>query len=103
MFELDSNLLTFKAKDILDDVVKKLKANSGLRIHLRGHSDQLGSREHNLELSRRRAAAVENFLLANGVAHSRMTIEAVGGAKPADPSNTPTAWSRNRRVEVEWR
>jgi outer membrane protein OmpA-like peptidoglycan-associated protein len=103
MFEIDSNLLTFKAKDILDDVVKKMKADSSLKVHVRGHSDQLGSRDHNLELSRKRAAAIEGFLLANGIAHSRMTTEAVGGMKPADPSNTPTAWARNRRVEIEWR
>lgn len=102
-FEIDSNLLTFAAKDTLDDVVRKLKADSGLKVHIRGHSDQLGSREHNLELSRKRAAAVENFLLANGVPHSRITTEAVGGSKPADASNTPTAWARNRRVELEWR
>jgi outer membrane protein OmpA-like peptidoglycan-associated protein len=103
MFELDSNLLTLTAKGTLDDVVKKLKGDSSLRIHVRGHSDQLGSREHNLELSRRRAASVENFLLGNGVPRSRITTEAVGGMKPADPSNTPAAWARNRRVELEWR
>jgi len=103
LFELDSNLLTISSKGTLDEVVRHLKANSSLRVHLRGHSDQLGSREHNLELSRKRAAAVENFLHANGIQHARITTEAVGGSKPADPSNTPTAWARNRRVEIEWR
>lgn len=103
LFEIDSNLLTLSAKSTLDEALKQLKANPSLRIHLRGHSDQLGSREHNLELSRKRAAAVENFFHANGIPHSRITTEAVGGMKPADASNTPTAWSRNRRVEIEWR
>lgn len=103
MFELDSPLLTLSSKGTLDDVVAKLKANSSLRVHLRGHSDQLGARDHNLELSRKRAAAVEGFLLANGIARGRITTEAVGGSKPADSSNTPAAWARNRRVEIEWR
>ncbi|WP_170319360.1 OmpA family protein [Polyangium spumosum] len=103
LFEIDSNLLTLSSKSTLDEVLKQLKANPSLRIHLRGHSDQLGSREHNLELSRKRAAAVENFFHANGIPHSRITTEAVGGMKPADPTNTPTAWARNRRVEIEWR
>jgi len=103
LFEIDSNLLTLSSKGTLDEVLKQLKANPSLRIHLRGHSDQLGSREHNLELSRKRAAAVENFFHANGIPHSRITTEAVGGMKPADPTNTPTAWARNRRVEIEWR
>jgi len=103
LFELDSNLLTLTAKGTLDGVVQKLKANPSLRVHVRGHSDQLGSHEHNLELSRRRAAAVENYLLSNGVPSSRISTEAVGGVKPADSTNTPTAWARNRRVEIEWR
>lgn len=103
MFELDSNLLTIASKSTLDDVLAKLKANPSLRVHVRGHSDQLGSREHNLELSRKRAAAVEGFFLASGIARGRVTTEAVGGSKPADPSNTPAAWARNRRVEIEWR
>jgi len=103
LFEIDSNLLALSSKSTLDEVLKQLKAKPSLRIHLRGHSDQLGSREHNLELSRKRAAAVENFFHANGIPHSRITTEAVGGMKPADPTNTPTAWARNRRVEIEWR
>ncbi|UQA55073.1 OmpA family protein [Polyangium aurulentum] len=103
LFELDSNLLTLTAKGTLDGVVQKLKANPSLRVHVRGHSDQLGSHEHNVELSRRRAAAVENYLLSKGVPSSRISTEAVGGVKPADSTNTPTAWARNRRVEIEWR
>jgi len=103
LFELDSNLLTLTAKGTLDEVVQRLKSNQSLRVHVRGHSDQLGSHEHNLELSRRRAAAVENYLLSHGVPSSRISTEAVGGMKPADSTNTPTAWARNRRVEIEWR
>jgi len=103
LFGIDSNLLPLSARKTLDEVLKQLKANPNLRIHIRGHSDQLGSREHNLELSRMRAASVENFFHANGIARSRITTEAVGGMKPADASNTPTAWARNRRVEIEWR
>jgi OOP family OmpA-OmpF porin len=103
LFELDSNLLTLTAKATLDEVLKQLKANPNSRVHVRGHSDQLGSHEHNLELSRRRAAAVENYLLSKGVPSSRISTEAVGGMKPADSTNTPTAWARNRRVEIEWR
>jgi len=103
IFELDSPLLTLTSKSTLDDVLAKLKANPSLRVHLRGHSDQLGARDHNLELSRKRAAAVEGFLLASGIARTRVTTEAVGGSKPVDASNTPAAWARNRRVEIEWR
>jgi outer membrane protein OmpA-like peptidoglycan-associated protein len=95
--------LNAAGKSILEGVVQKLKANPSLKVHVRGHSDQMGSREHNLELSRRRAASVENFLHGNGISGSRITTEAMGGRKPVDPNNTPEAWAKNRRVEVEWR
>lgn len=102
-FELDTALLPASARPTLDDVIQKMKANTSLRLHVRGHSDQLGSHEHNVELSRRRAAAVVAYLLTHGVPNSRISTEAVGGMRPADSSNTPTAWARNRRVEIEWR
>jgi outer membrane protein OmpA-like peptidoglycan-associated protein len=103
VFELGLVRLTPAAKTTLDGVVQQMKANQSLKIHIRGHSDQMGSREHNLELSRRRAASVENYLHGSGIPGSRITTEAMGGRKPVDPSNTPEAWAKNRRVELEWR
>jgi outer membrane protein OmpA-like peptidoglycan-associated protein len=103
IFDLDGFRLNRAAKTVLEGVVQQLKANPSLKVHVRGHSDRMGSREHNLELSRKRAASVENFLHAGGIPGSRITTEAMGGRKPVDPSNTPTGWARNRRVEIEWR
>jgi OOP family OmpA-OmpF porin len=103
MFDLDSVRLNAGAKTLLEGVVQQMKANPSLKIHVRGHSDRMGSREHNLELSRKRAASVENFLHGSGIAGSRITTEAMGGRKPVDPNNTPEGWARNRRVEIEWR
>lgn len=103
IFELDSLRLSPAAKTILEGVVQNLKANPSLKVHVRGHSDRMGSREHNLELSRKRAASVENFLHGVGIPGSRITTEAMGGRKPVVPENTPAAWARNRRVEIEWR
>jgi outer membrane protein OmpA-like peptidoglycan-associated protein len=103
IFDLDSVRLNAAAKSILERVVQELKANPSLKVHVRGHSDRMGSREHNLELSQKRAASVENFLHGSGIPGSRVTTEAMGGRKPVDPNNTPVGWARNRRVEIEWR
>lgn len=103
IFDLDSVRLNSAAKTLLEGVVQQLKANPSLKVHVRGHSDRMGSREHNLELSKQRAASVENFLLGSGIPGSRITTEAMGGRKPVDPNNTPEGLSRNRRVEIEWR
>jgi OOP family OmpA-OmpF porin len=103
MFDLDSVRLNAVAKTRLESVVQQMKDNPSLKVHVRGHSDRMGSREHNLELSRKRAASVENFLHGSGIAGSRITTEAMGGRKPVDPNNTPEGWARNRRVEIEWR
>ncbi len=103
IFELDSVRLNAAAKTLLEGVVQQLKANPSLKVHVRGHSDRMGSREHNLELSKKRAASVENFLHGSGIPGSRITTEAMGGRKPVDPNNTPVGWARNRRVEIEWR
>jgi outer membrane protein OmpA-like peptidoglycan-associated protein len=102
-FDLDSVRLNAAARTQLEGVVQQLKANPSLKVHIRGHSDAMGSREHNLELSRKRAASVENFLHGSGIPGSRITTEAMGGRKPVDANNTPSAWARNRRVEIEWR
>lgn len=95
--------LNAAAKTIVEGVVQQMKANPALKVHVRGHSDRMGSREHNLELSKKRAASVENFLHGAGISGSRITTEAMGGRKPVDPENTPEAWAKNRRVEIEWR
>jgi outer membrane protein OmpA-like peptidoglycan-associated protein len=102
-FDLDSFRISRDSRAVLEKVVETLKQQPKLRVQVRGHSDRLGSPEHNLELSRRRATAVEAFLIEHGVAADRISIEALGGKEPMDSNNSPVAWARNRRVQVLWR
>ena len=102
-YELDSFRFTQETALVLEKAVKLLQEQPKLRILIRGHSDKLGSPEYNIELSRRRASAVENYLIEHGVAADKISIEAVGGKEPMDSSNSPVAWARNRRVQMVWR
>ncbi|MET0180431.1 MAG: OmpA family protein [Novosphingobium sp.] len=74
-----------------------LKAPSlaGKRFRIEGHTDAVGSRDSNLELSKRRAASVVDFLAANGADRAQFDIQGYGPDKPV--SDNP---AKNRRVEV---
>jgi outer membrane protein OmpA-like peptidoglycan-associated protein len=65
---------------------------------IEGHTDERDSDHHNLDLSRRRADSVRDWLAAHGIARDRMIPAGYGEACPVDPGHTEEAWARNRRV-----
>lgn len=77
-----------------------LKAPSaiGKRFVVGGHTDAVGGREYNLELSKRRAEALVEFLVENGVERSRLQPEGYGFEKPVPGFSAKAA--ANRRVEI---
>lgn len=84
-------------------LARALRDDPDRRLLLRGHSDPLGFPQQNLELSQRRAEAVRDYLVLRGAPADRIAIEGIGPTEPADPFQTPTAWARDRRVEILWR
>lgn len=104
LFGLESHRVTNVASALaLLRLARELRVNPTRSVLLRGHADRLGSSSHNLALSRQRAESVRQLLVAHGAPSERVAIEAVGDAEPADPSDTPVAWAKNRRVQVLWR
>ncbi len=73
------------------------------RLLVRGHSDRLGTLAENRMLSWQRAEAVTRLLAIAGAPLDHITIECAGSAEPADPSDNPTGWAKNRRVQLLWR
>lgn len=79
-------------------------------LEIQGHADERGDDHRNVELTRARAAAVMNALVARGVARARLRSAGYGARCPADPAcqgddalascHTPAAWERDRRVAV---
>jgi OmpA-OmpF porin, OOP family len=70
------------------------------RVVIEGHTDNVGSDAYNLDLSQRRADAVRDFLLQNGVNAAQMSTRGYGKASPVASNNTAEGRQQNRRVEL---
>lgn len=68
------------------------------RVEIQGHTDNRGGREHNMDLSQRRAEAVRDWLIAAGVEASRLEARGYGDSDPIAPNLTAANRARNRRV-----
>lgn len=79
-----------------------LSKNPNLRVQLSGHTDERGTREYNLALGERRANAVARYLVTNGVNPSQISVVSYGKEKPVDDGSNEEAWSKNRRVELDY-
>ena len=75
-----------------------------MKVEIQGHADERGTTEYNLALGQKRAAAVRQFLLAEGVAPSRLSTISYGEEKPRAAGESETAWAQNRRAEfrITW-
>ena len=85
----------------LDRVVELLQENIDLKIEIQGHTDDVGSPENNLQLSKNRARSVANYILSKGIEPSRISQKGFGESKPIKNSTSPVARKLNRRVEFE--
>lgn len=98
-FEFDSAVLTSNARALLKQVVLGINGQPTMRVEIAGHTDSLGPEAYNLDLSRRRAWAVRDFLWKNGVPVSRLVAEGYGEYHPIGDNESEAGRERNRRVE----
>lgn len=73
---------------------------TGERINLTGHTDNIGSDEYNDDLGIRRARAIRNLLVARGVPETQISLASRGETDPVDTNTTEDGRSNNRRVEI---
>ena len=99
-FAYKSTTLTPKTCAYLDSIAQMLK-NSGARIKLIGHTDNIGSYGFNINLSRNRAKVVMEYLVKQGVARDKITTEGFGSNRPAADNTTEQGRAKNRRVDLE--
>jgi OOP family OmpA-OmpF porin len=99
-FDTDMADLKVGAAKTLEEVAKLLKTHPDLAVEIQGHTDATGSDEHNLDLSRRRAATVKAYLLLYGIAGDRLTTTGFGESKPVGDNDTEEGRGLNRRVEL---
>ncbi len=96
-FGYDQYDITTEGRDTLNRQATWLQQYPNVRITIEGHADERGTREYNLALGERRANAVKNYLVALGVAGSRITTISYGKERPAVPTSDETSWAQNRR------
>ena len=99
LFDFDSSQLSDYARRVLDRQAGFLKAQPEARIILGGHADERGTREYNLALGERRAAAARDYLVAKGVNAARIRIISYGKERPVAVGSNEAAWRLNRRAE----
>jgi OmpA-OmpF porin, OOP family len=99
-FENNSAKLRPESDRILNAVLALLNEHSEFtKLGVEGHTDNRGGANHNLDLSRRRAASVMKWLTDHGVAPSRLSSKGLGMTKPIDSNDTDAGRQNNRRVE----
>ena len=99
-FEFDKSSLTSKSIQTLKSAVNALNENSSINITLSGHADERGTREYNLALGQRRAEAVSDYFVLNGISKNRITVKSFGEEKPVAFGQDETSYSKNRIVEI---
>ncbi len=85
----------------LDKVKKMMLANPKMKIEIRGHTDNTGTKEHNLTLSGNRAKAVVTYLTSQGISKDRMIYKGYGDSMPRATNDTPEGRALNRRTEFK--
>ena len=100
LFDFDSDQLREPSKTNLDNLAQSLSKFGDSKLLLVGHTDDVGADAYNLDLSRRRAAAVASYLVSRGVPSARIATSGRGESEPIAPNDNDTDRQKNRRVEV---
>ena len=97
-FGYDSYLLDSGAKSTLGSNAQVLKDRPSMRIQIEGHCDERGGIQYNLALGEKRAEAVRNYLIDQGVNGDRIETISFGKERPLVSESNEEAWAQNRRA-----
>jgi OmpA-OmpF porin, OOP family len=100
LFETGRADLKLGAQRNLETLASFLKDNPHRDVLVEGYTDNRGSQPYNLELSQRRAEAVRDFLVRNGIGPQRIIARGYGKNYPVAPNNNEAGRQQNRRVEI---
>jgi outer membrane protein OmpA-like peptidoglycan-associated protein len=103
LFDFNKSLIKPAGVQALAPVVQALRDQPTLRAELVGHTDSVGSDQYNLRLSLRRAEAVRNHLVSQGIDPARITVDGKGKSQPEVPNDTEANRAKNRRVDITLR
>ena len=97
-FDYDKSTIRRDQVAKLDKNLAYFKSNPDVKIMIEGHCDERGTTEYNFALGQRRAAAIQDYLLKNGIAADRLATISKGKEQPIDPAKTEAAYAKNRRA-----
>ena len=98
LFAVDQSTLSPEGRMVLQGQAQWLNSNPAYAIIIEGHADEQGTREYNLALGARRASAVQDFLISQGVAANRMRTVSYGKERPIEVCSTEACYAKNRRA-----
>ena len=99
-FDFNKAVVRPDAKEILKSDIKILKENPQLRVEVQGHTDDTGAAAYNMGLSERRAQALKDYLVSQGIAANRLTSRGYGEDRPRFPNDSEANRAKNRRAEL---
>jgi peptidoglycan-associated lipoprotein len=99
-FDTDEYVIRSDAQPVLRAQAAWLSRYPNVRVIIEGSADERGTREYNLALGARRAQAVRDFLIAQGVSAARIETISYGKERPLDPGTGDEAWARNRNART---
>lgn len=97
-FSEERVVLSSTAQAIIARQAEWLTRNKDFRVTVEGHADEQGTREYNLALGARRAAAVQEYLIAHGVEPGRVSTVSYGNERPLETCDSDECMARNRRA-----
>jgi len=100
-FEFDKAVLTPESVATLDAAIKVIQASGADRLEVAGHTDSKGSDEYNMDLSHRRAAAVQLYFIEHGIESERLQARGYGESQPTSDNDSDEGRAQNRRVELK--
>lgn len=101
LFEFDKWVIKENFSPELNQWVNYLQNNPQVTAEIHGHTDSTGPTAYNQKLSEKRAQAVLNYLVGNGIAPERLTTRGFGESDPVAPNATSEGRQKNRRVELK--
>ncbi len=99
-FDFDKSTIRPDAMPVLDEAIRTLKEAGDVSVICQGYTDSIGSDQYNKALSLRRANAVRDYLVAGGIAPTRISVEGFGKSNPVASNDTADGRAQNRRVEL---
>ncbi|EIJ41685.1 outer membrane protein/peptidoglycan-associated (lipo)protein [Beggiatoa alba B18LD] len=100
LFDFDKASLNASAQATVDQLAGIIQQNAGRYIAVEGHTDNVGSKSYNQDLSERRAESVAQALVSRGVDYGRLQVKGFGENRPVVSNKSASGRQKNRRVEV---